>query len=214
MLDGVRVRVPSLLMLKNCNIFSEWLFKVIPLLNIKYLKNEIVIVVSYKNVFKVIYFLKNSLLVQCGCLISISGVDYPDKKNRFEVSYELLSIRYNFRIRVKTYIDEVKRLESITKIYKGADWWEREVWDLYGVYFKDHSDLRRILTDYAFQGHPMRKDFPLSGYYELVYGEKLKRVINLPLELTQEMRYFTFRQSINSVKLELSEVKDINVKRS
>jgi NADH dehydrogenase (ubiquinone) Fe-S protein 3 len=179
-------------MLSNLYLF---LAQSLPVLNIKIFKNEVVLVVSPKDLDKVVYFLKNSTLCQYTCIVAVSGVDYPERKNRFEVSYELLSVRYNSRIRVKTFINETTSLPSLTTIYKGANWWEREVWDLYGVYFKNHGDLRRILTDYAFQGHPMRKDFPLSGYVEVLYDEKLKRVVSQPLELTQDFRYFNYLPS-------------------
>lgn len=113
--------------------------------------------------------------------------------NRFEVIYNLLSLRFNTRIRVKTYTDELTPIDSVTGIYKSANWLEREVWDMYGVFFANHPDLRRILTDYGFQGHPQRKDFPLSGYVELRYDDEKKRVVCEPLEFAQEFRKFDLR---------------------
>ncbi|VEN55215.1 unnamed protein product [Callosobruchus maculatus] len=110
--------------------------------------------------------------------------------NRFEVIYNILSLRFNARIRVKTYTDELTPIESCNDIYKAANWYEREIWDMYGVFFSNHPDLRRILTDYGFEGHPFRKDFPLSGYVEVRYDDEKKRVVVEPLELAQEFRRF------------------------
>jgi NADH:ubiquinone oxidoreductase subunit C len=106
--------------------------------------------------------------------------------------YDLLSLTYNSRIRVKVFVNEITSVDSIVKIFKNANWWEREVWDLYGIYFNEHPDLRRILTDYGFEGYPMRKDFPLSGYVELRYDQSKKRIVLEPIELTQEFRSFTY----------------------
>lgn len=121
---------------------------------------------------------------------SVTGADYPGRQYRFEVVYHLLSVRFNSRIRVKTYADEVSPVPSITSLYDGANWYERETYDLYGVFFVGHPDLRRILTDYGFEGHPLRKDFPLTGYTELRYDEEKKRIVTEPLELTQAFRNF------------------------
>ena len=167
--------------------------KLIPLENLKLLDNEIVLTVQPNYIPGVLTFLKYNILCQYKCLSAISGTDYPERENRFEVAYELLSFYYNRRIRVKTFVNEITPVPSVTFLYPAANWWEREIWDLYGVFFKNHPDLRRILTDYGFQGHPMRKDFPLTGYVEVAYDEKLKRVISQPLELSQEFRAFDFR---------------------
>lgn len=174
-------------------LYINRLKKLIPLENAKILDNEIILTVHPKNLIDVMTFLKHNVLCQFTCLTAISGTDYPERENRFEVAYELLSVYHNRRVRVKTFVNEVTPLNSITLLYRAANWWEREIWDLFGVFFKDHPDLRRILTDYGFQGHPLRKDFPLSGYVEVSYDEKLKRVISQPLELTQEFRSFDFR---------------------
>merc|ERR1711860_453663 len=116
----------------------------------------------------------------------------PTRKNRFEVVYNLLSLRYNARIRVKTYTDELTPIESADSVFKAANWYEREIFDMFGVFFSNHPDLRRILTDYGFEGHPFRKDFPLSGYTEVRYDEELKRCVVEPLELAQEFRKFEY----------------------
>lgn len=123
-------------------------------------------------------------------LSDITAVDFPTKDQRFEVVYNLLSIRHNARIRVKTYADEVSPVPSLTPLYDGANWYEREVYDLFGVFFLGHPDLRRIMTDYGFEGHPLRKDFPLTGYTEIRYDEEKKRIVTEPLELTQAFRNF------------------------
>src|ERR1700761_6047527 len=120
----------------------------------------------------------------------ITAVDFPTRDQRFEVVYNLLSVRHNSRIRVKTYADEASPVPSITSLYDGANWYEREVYDLFGVFFTGHPDLRRIMTDYGFDGHPLRKDFPLSGYTEIRYDEEKKRIVVEPLELTQAFRNF------------------------
>ncbi len=120
----------------------------------------------------------------------ITAVDFPTRDQRFEVVYNLLSVRHNSRIRVKTYADEASPVPSITSLFDGANWYEREVYDMFGVFFVGHPDLRRILTDYGFEGHPLRKDFPLTGYTEVRYDEEKKRIVTEPLELTQAFRNF------------------------
>src|SRR5262249_116507 len=121
------------------------------------------------------------------------GADYPSRENRFEVVYHFLSVRFNHRIRLKTYASETTPVPSITGLYKGANWFEREAWDMYGIFFTGHPDLRRILTAYGFEGHPLRKDFPLTGYVEVRYDDEKKRVIAEPLELTQAFRMFEYQ---------------------
>lgn len=123
-------------------------------------------------------------------IADITAVDYPTRDQRFEIVYNMLSVRHNARIRVKTYADEATPVPSITSLYDGANWYEREVYDLFGVFFTDHPDLRRIMTDYGFDGHPLRKDFPLTGYTEIRYDEEKKRIVVEPLELTQAFRNF------------------------
>lgn len=125
-------------------------------------------------------------------LIDICGVDYPDRPERFEVVYNLLSLKHNRRIRVKVATSEETPVPSVNSVYSAAGWFEREAWDLYGIFFSDHPDLRRILTDYGFEGHPMRKDFPLTGYVEVRYDTEQKRVVYEPVKLTQAFRSFDF----------------------
>jgi NADH-quinone oxidoreductase subunit C len=125
-------------------------------------------------------------------LVDICGVDFPDRAARFDVVYNLLSLTKNARIRVKVRTDENTPVDSVSGVFKSAIWYEREAWDLYGVYFNNHPDMRRILTDYGFEGHPFRKDFPLTGYVELRYDEEQRRVVYEPVKLQQDFRRFDF----------------------
>ncbi|MBZ9935083.1 NADH-quinone oxidoreductase subunit C [Mesorhizobium sp. BR1-1-16] len=125
-------------------------------------------------------------------IVDVCGVDYPERENRFDVVYHLTSPKRNLRIRLKVETDEVTPVPSITPILPGAGWFEREAYDLYGILFVGHPDLRRILTDYGFDGHPLRKDFPLTGYVEVRYDDEQKRVVYEPVRLTQEFRDFDF----------------------
>jgi len=153
-------------------------------------RDELTLYVAPSAIIPTLTFLRDHTNCQFKQLIDISGADYPTRDKRFEVVYQLLSIRYNSRIRVKTYADETSSVPSATPIFNSANWYEREVWDLYGVWFADHPDLRRILTDYGFEGHPLRKDFPLTGYTEVRYSEEHKRVVYEPLQMTQAFRNF------------------------
>ncbi|OQR80112.1 NADH dehydrogenase-like [Tropilaelaps mercedesae] len=155
--------------------------------------DELELLIAPEGVLPVLSFLKDHHLGQFTNLVDIAGVDIPSRTNRFEVVYNLLSINYNSRIRVKTYADELTPIDSACEIFKGANWYEREIWDMYGVFFNNHPDLRRILTDYGFEGHPQRKDFPLSGYVEVRYDDAAKRVVVEPLELAQEFRKFDLK---------------------
>ena len=154
--------------------------------------NEITLVVSKNKLYFSLNFLKLHINLQYKLLCCISGVDLLTNSYRFSVVYELLSLTYNSRLRVKVFINELISLPSVTTLFINSNWWEREIWDLYGIYFDQHPDLRRILTDYGFEGHPLKKDFPLSGYIEVRYDETKKRILVEPLELTQELRDFTF----------------------
>jgi NADH-quinone oxidoreductase subunit C len=125
-------------------------------------------------------------------LVDVCGVDYPDREQRFDVVYHLLSMHHNQRLRVRVLTDEATPVPSVTGIFRSAGWFEREAWDMYGIMFADHPDLRRILTDYGFEGHPLRKDFPLTGYVEMRYDEEQGRVIYEPVKLRQDFRNFDF----------------------
>lgn len=153
-------------------------------------KDELTIYIPPSGVIPVISFLKYHTAAEYTMVADITAVDYPTRDNRFEIVYNLLSVRHNSRIRVKTYADEATPIPSITSLYDGANWYEREVYDLFGVFFVGHPDLRRIMTDYGFDGHPLRKDFPLTGYTEIRYDEEKKRIVVEPLELTQAFRNF------------------------
>ena len=174
--------------MKNFQEFKN----IVPLLTYQEFKDERIIVVSVKNFLVLLKFLKKHIGYQYNLLSCISGVDLLGKSYRFCVVYDLLSLTFNSRIRVKVFIDEVTFIPSIVDLYINANWWEREIWDMYGIYFDKHPDLRRILTDYGFEGHPMRKDFPLYGFIELRYDESKKRIVVEPVELTQEFRSFSF----------------------
>lgn len=148
------------------------------------------IYISPDGVLPVFSFLKYHTAAEFTQISDITAVDYPTRDQRFEVVYNLLSVRHNSRIRVKTYADEASPVPSVTGLYDGANWYEREVYDMFGVFFIGHPDLRRIMTDYGFDGHPLRKDFPLTGYTEIRYDEEKKRIVVEPLELTQAFRNF------------------------
>jgi NADH-quinone oxidoreductase subunit C len=152
--------------------------------------DELTLGVVREQVPEVLKFLKGDARCLFDCFIDIAGVDYPERKQRFEVVYHLLSPRQNLRIRVKTSTDETTPVPSVVDIFPAANWFEREAFDLYGILFSDHPDLRRILTDYGFQGHPLRKDFPLTGFVEVRYDDEQKRVIYEPVKLAQEFRSF------------------------
>ncbi|PVF98834.1 putative NADH-ubiquinone oxidoreductase 30.4 kDa subunit mitochondrial precursor [Serendipita vermifera] len=153
-------------------------------------RDELTLYVAPSALIPVLTFLRDHTNSQFKQLVDISGADYPTRDQRFEIVYHLLSVRHQGRIRVKTYADEVNGVPTATGLFNSANWYEREVWDLYGVWFVDHPDLRRILTDYGFEGHPLRKDFPLTGYTEVRYSEEHKRVVYEPLQLTQAFRNF------------------------
>merc|ERR1712027_214191 len=152
--------------------------------------DELELLVSPEGIPCVLDFLKGHHNAQFTSLVDIAGMDVPTRKYRFEIIYNLLSLRYNARCRVKTYTDELTPIDSRDGIFKAANWYEREIFDMFGVYFSGHPDLRRILTDYGFEGHPLRKDFPLSGYLEMRYDDELRRVVYEPVELSQEYRKF------------------------
>ena len=156
------------------------------------LLNELVLRIERRDTVKVMTFLRDDAMCQFQQLMDITAADYPQREERFDVVYNLLSLRHNHRIRIKLSTDEDSAVPSITGVYTVANWFEREIWDLFGVFFSDHPDLRRILTDYGFEGHPMRKDFPLTGYVEMRYDDEQKRVVYEPVKLQQDFRTFDF----------------------
>jgi NADH-quinone oxidoreductase subunit C len=153
---------------------------------------ELTLSVEAGDIVDVLTVLKNDVQCQFVSFIDICGADYPARARRFDVVYHLLSPRQNLRIRLKVEADEDTMVPSATGVYPGADWFEREAYDLYGILFSGHPDLRRLLTDYGFEGHPLRKDFPLTGFVEVRYDDEAKRVVYEPVELKQEFRNFDF----------------------
>ena len=153
---------------------------------------ELLIEIKDNDLIEVIQFLKSNENCKFKQLIDIAGVDYPEKEKRFELIYLFLSHENNTRIKLLTKFEIDRTINSITKIFPSANWMEREVFDMYGIKFKNHPDLRRILTDYGFKGHPLRKDFPLTGFNEVRYSEKDKKVIYEPVKLEQNYRNFDF----------------------
>jgi len=153
---------------------------------------ELTLAVKGPAIVRVLLLLRDDPKCRFEQLLDVCGADYPERPQRFEVVYNLLSLTHNRRIRVKVGTDEETPVPSVSAVYPMANWFEREAWDLYGVFFENHPDLRRILTDYGFEGHPLRKDFPLTGYVELRYDDEQKRVVYEPVKLTQEFRTFDF----------------------
>ncbi|WP_336276822.1 NADH-quinone oxidoreductase subunit C [Bartonella sp. CB178] len=153
---------------------------------------ELTIVSRLDAIVDVLTFVRDDSRCQFISITDISGVDYPSRDKRFDVSYQLLSPRNNLRLRVKVRTDENTPVSSVCSVYPGAEWYERETYDMYGILFSGHPDLRRILTDYGFEGHPLRKDFPVTGFVECRYDNEAKRVVYEPTVLRQEMRSFDF----------------------
>ena len=153
---------------------------------------ELTVQVAPADIVKAATFLRDDAKCRFVSIIDVSGADYPYREQRFDVVYHLLSPTRNLRVRLKVHADEETVVPSVTGVWPGADWYERETYDLYGVLFSGHPDLRRILTDYGFDGHPLRKDFPLTGFVEVRYDDEAKRVIYEPVELKQEFRNFDF----------------------
>ena len=155
-------------------------------------RGELTIRVEPLAIARVLSFLRDEPGCQFKMLVDLCGVDYPEREQRFEVVYHLLSLRHNQRIRVKVSTDETTPVPSVLEVFGSANWYERETWDMYGIYFSDHPDLRRLLTDYGFEGHPMRKDFPQTGYVEVRYDDDQKRVVYEPVSLRQDWRSWDF----------------------
>ena len=155
-------------------------------------RDELTVHAERAALTKLLGFLRDDQNCQFRQLMDVTAVDHPDREERFEVVYHLLSLKHNQRVRVKVTTDDATPVPSATGVFNSANWFEREVWDLFGVFFSDHPDLRRLLTDYGFEGHPLRKDFPLTGYVEVRYDEDQKRVVYEPVKLTQEFRTFDF----------------------
>jgi NADH-quinone oxidoreductase subunit C len=153
---------------------------------------ELTLTANAPDIVKIVRFLRDDPRCQFISIIDVTAVDYPARERRFDVVYHFLSPRQNTRVRVKIETDEMTPVPSIYSEFPGAEWFEREAWDLYGVMFTDHPDMRRLLTDYGFEGHPLRKDFPLTGFVEVRWDDEAKRVVNEPVRLAQEFRNFDF----------------------
>jgi NADH-quinone oxidoreductase subunit C len=154
--------------------------------------DELTIVVASGAIPRVLTFLRDEPSLLFKELVDLCGVDYPERERRFDVVYHLLSMHHNQRIRVKVETDEATPVPSVVPVFPNANWFEREAWDMYGILFSDHPDLRRLLTDYGFEGHPLRKDFPMTGYVEMRYDEEQKRVVYEPVKLRQDLRNWDF----------------------
>ena len=155
-------------------------------------RGELTLRVQASAIARVLAYLRDEPNCQFKLLVDLCGVDYPEREERFEVVYHLLSPRQNQRIRVKVGTDEITPVPSVTGVFASAVWYERETWDMFGIYFSDHPDLRRLLTDYGFEGHPLRKDFPQTGYVEVRYDDEQKRVVYEPVRLREDWRNFDF----------------------
>lgn len=155
-------------------------------------RGELTLTVMASSIIKTLTHLRDETNCLFTMLVDVCGVDYPEREKRFEVVYHLLSVRQNQRIRVKLSTDEATPVPSVYGVFRSALWFEREAWDLYGIFFSDHPDLRRLLTDYGFDGHPLRKDFPQTGYVEVRYDDEQKRVVYEPVALRQDWRSFDF----------------------
>lgn len=162
------------------------------ILSVDLKRGELAVTARRGAIIKVLTHLRDATDCAFEQLMDITAADYPDREERFEVVYILLSLKRNLRVKVKVSTDEDTPVASAISVYSAANWYERETWDMYGVFFDGHPDLRRILTDYGFEGHPFRKDFPLTGYVEVRYDEDQKRVVYEPVKLTQDFRSFDF----------------------
>lgn len=166
-------------------------------------RDELSITVERERIARVLKFLRDDVNCQFKQLMDVCGVDYPEREERFEVVYNLLSLTHNRRIRVKLTVPADTPVPTVTEVFSLANWWERETWDMFGIFFRDHPDLRRILTDYGFQGHPLRKDFPLTGYVEVRYDDEQKRVVYEPVKLPQDFRTFDFLSPWEGIQAQL-----------
>lgn len=175
-------------------------YKMVEKIDYKENENHFTLFIKGSNLNHFLLFMKNNSLLQFKTLIAITAVDYPEKLNRFEITYFLLSYKLNLRINVKVVTSDIHPVHSIYTIYPSAIWYEREIWDLFGVFFSNNPDLRRILTDYGFEGYPFRKDFPQIGFVEVRYDDEQKYVVYEPIEIAQEFRSFDFIMPWMNVK--------------
>ena len=155
-------------------------------------RDELCVLVLRTRIVEILQKLRDDPALAMNQLMDVCGADYPERPERFDVVYHLLSLRHNWRLRVKVQTDEIGAVPSVIGVYSAAGWFEREAWDLFGILFSNHPDLRRILTDYGFEGHPLRKDFPLMGFREVRYDDEKRRVVYEPVKLQQDFRNFDF----------------------
>jgi NADH-quinone oxidoreductase subunit C len=176
------------------NAFGEYVRSSLPnaVQAVEVKAGELVLRVARESIVRVLTFLRDDSQCRFEVLVDITAVDWPERGERFDVVYNLLSLGHNRRVRIKAAVPDETPIPSVAGVYSAAGWCERETWDLFGVFFSDHPDLRRILTDYGFEGHPLRKDFPLTGYVEVRYDDEAKRVVYEPVTLVQEFRTFDF----------------------
>jgi len=173
-------------------LISENIIRVLPIVRFELYNKENSFLVQSNLIIDILTIIKNHFKYQFKILTCISGVDYPENLYRFQIVYELLSIKFNSRLRIKVLLNELSSINSIEKVFPGATWWECEIWDMFGVFFFNQSNLTRLLTDYGFQGYPLRKDFPLTGFTESRYNVTKNRVVYENIELSQEYRTFEF----------------------
>lgn len=177
---------------KNVFFFKQFLTLLPSIVCQNFKKYDFSLIVESKNIIFSLFVLKNHLTYNYTLFSCLSASDLLKNKFRFVLSYELVSLVFNSRLRLKLFTDEIKTLESATKAFINANWWEREIWDLFGLYFNNHPDLRRILTDYGFEGYPLRKDFPLIGFFEIRYDNNNKFIVSEPTHFTQGPRKFNY----------------------
>ena len=176
------------------------ILKVLPVIQIDLYDIQYCFLIQINLLKNILLFLKYHFRYQFKILTSISGIDYPENLYRFKIAYELLSVKYNARLRIKIILDEITPVNSIEKIFAGATWWECEVWDMFGIFFLNQVNITRLLTDYGFQGYPLRKDFPLTGFTESRYNVTQSRVVYENVELAQEYRVFDYSSPWENLK--------------
>ncbi len=178
-------------MVNHFNKLSNYIKKVRPSVICNMTQNEITFYANSKDIIKFITFIKRHTTIKVEQLIDITAVDFPQRKQRFEVLYQFLSVKYNQRFTLSISVNETTILDSVTNLFSSASWYERETWDIFGIFFRNHPDLRRRLTDYGFKGHPLRKDFPVTGYLEVFYNDFNKRIVHEKATFAQEYRIYT-----------------------
>ena len=174
------------------HVTAQNIIKILPILRFELFNKESSFLIQTNLITKILMVFKNHFKYQFKILTCISGVDYPENFYRFQVVYELLSLKYNSRIRIKILVDEFTPVDSAETVYQAASWWESEIWDMFGVFFFNQKNLTRLITDYGFKGYPLRKDFPLSGFIEARYNSIKNRIVYEEIELAQEYRTFEF----------------------